>query len=157
MTLHLSSYLVFTKIVQVQRLLTKVFCIKDYVLEPISIWVDRASVTGTVYLGSIPDRVKPKTVKIGTHSFFAWLSVLKGAVWSFHRSGRQVGRWQLVSKTKRSLCCLLAKANWWIKCNCNCSNFKTHRSRTVNCATAKLKKIKLSKFSMSYITSQKLR
>ena len=78
MTLRLSSYLVFTKIVQVQRLLTKVFCSKDYVLEPISVWVDRASVTETVNLGSIPGRVKPKTKKIGTHFFFAWLSVLKG-------------------------------------------------------------------------------
>ena len=33
--------------------------------------------------------------------------------------GRQVNRWQRDSKTKRSLCNLLAKATWWIKCNYN--------------------------------------
>ena len=31
--------------------------------------VDRASVTETVDSGSIPGRVKPKTIKIGIHSF----------------------------------------------------------------------------------------
>ena len=31
--------------------------------------VDRASATETVDLGSIPSRVKPKTIKIGIHSF----------------------------------------------------------------------------------------
>ena len=31
--------------------------------------VDRASATETVDLGSIPGRVKPKTIKIGIHSF----------------------------------------------------------------------------------------
>ena len=31
--------------------------------------VDRASATKTVDLGSIPGRVKPKTIKIGIHSF----------------------------------------------------------------------------------------
>ena len=31
--------------------------------------------------------------------------------------GRQVGRWQLDSKTERSLRCLLAKASWWMKFN----------------------------------------
>ena len=35
--------------------------------------------------------------------------------------GRQVGRWQLDSKTERSLRCLLAKRTWWIKIECNCS------------------------------------
>ena len=61
MVLHVSSYLVYTKIVQLQRLLTKLFCSIDYVIEPISVWVDRASVTQTVNLGSIAGRVKPKT------------------------------------------------------------------------------------------------
>ena len=37
--------------------------------EPISGRVDRASATETVDLGSIPSRVKPKTIKIGIHSF----------------------------------------------------------------------------------------
>ena len=31
--------------------------------------VDRASATEAVDLGSIPGRVKPKTIKIGFHSF----------------------------------------------------------------------------------------
>ena len=31
--------------------------------------VDRASATEAVDLGSIPSRVKPKTIKIGIHSF----------------------------------------------------------------------------------------
>ena len=38
---------------------------------------------------------------------------------AFAVCGRQVGRWQLDSKTERSLRCLLAKATWWIKCNSN--------------------------------------
>ena len=38
-------------------------------LKPISGRVDRASATETVDLGSIPSRVKPKTIKIGIHSF----------------------------------------------------------------------------------------
>ena len=36
---------------------------------PISGRVDRASATETVDSGSIPGRVKPKTIKIGIHSF----------------------------------------------------------------------------------------
>ena len=39
------------------------------ILKPISGRVDRASATETVDLGSIPGRVKPKTIKIGIHSF----------------------------------------------------------------------------------------
>ena len=37
--------------------------------KPISIRVDRASATEAVDTGSIPGRVKPKTIKIGIHSF----------------------------------------------------------------------------------------
>ena len=37
--------------------------------EPISGRVDRASVTATVDSGSIPDRVEPKTIKIGIAMF----------------------------------------------------------------------------------------
>ena len=37
--------------------------------EPISGRVDRASATEAVDSSSIPDRVKPKTIKIGIHSF----------------------------------------------------------------------------------------
>ena len=36
---------------------------------PISGRVDRASATETVDSGSIPSRVKPKTIKIGIHIF----------------------------------------------------------------------------------------
>ena len=38
-------------------------------LKPIGGRVDRASATDTVDSGSIPGRVKPKTIKIGIHSF----------------------------------------------------------------------------------------
>ena len=37
--------------------------------EPISGRMERASATEAVDLGSIPGRVKPKTKKIGIHSF----------------------------------------------------------------------------------------
>ena len=37
--------------------------------QPISGRVERASATETVDTGSIPGRVKPKTIKIGIHSF----------------------------------------------------------------------------------------
>ena len=36
---------------------------------PISGGVNRASATEIVESGSIPDRVKPKSIKIGIHSF----------------------------------------------------------------------------------------
>ena len=47
---------------------------------PISGRVDRASATEAVDSGSIPGRVKPKTIKIGIHSFPAGRSALKGTV-----------------------------------------------------------------------------
>ena len=37
--------------------------------KPISGRMDRASATETDNLGSIPGRVKPKTIKLGIHSF----------------------------------------------------------------------------------------
>ena len=37
--------------------------------QPISGRVDRVSATEMVNLDSIPDRVKPKSIKIGIHSF----------------------------------------------------------------------------------------
>ena len=37
--------------------------------QPISGRVDRASATEAVDSGSVPSRVKPKTIKIGIHSF----------------------------------------------------------------------------------------
>ena len=81
--------------------------------------MDIASATEAVNSGSIPGRVQPKPIKIGIHTYPAWRSALKGTVWSLRVCGKQVGRWQLDSKTERSLCCLLAKATWWIKCNYN--------------------------------------
>ena len=39
--------------------------------KPIGGRVDRASATDAVDSGSIPGRVKPKTIKIGIHSFTA--------------------------------------------------------------------------------------
>ena len=63
----------------------KLFCSIDYVIEPISGWMDRASATEAVNSGLIPGRVKPQTINIGIYSFFARSSALKGKVWSFHR------------------------------------------------------------------------
>ena len=54
-------------------------------MEPISGRVDRASSTEAVDSGLIPGRVKPKTKKIGIHSFPAWRSAIKGRVWSLCR------------------------------------------------------------------------
>ena len=50
--------------------------------EPISGRVDWASATEMVDSGSIPGRVRPKTTKIGIHSFPAWRSANKETVWS---------------------------------------------------------------------------
>ena len=44
------------------------YCRAGY-LKPISGRVDRASAVKAVDTGSIPGRVKPKTIKIGIHSF----------------------------------------------------------------------------------------
>ena len=49
-------------------------------LLPISDRVERASVTEAVDSGSIPGRVKPKTINIGIHNFPAWGSAIKGTV-----------------------------------------------------------------------------
>ena len=48
--------------------------------KPISGRVDRASVTEAVDTGSIPGLVKPKTIKIGIHSFPASRSAIKGTM-----------------------------------------------------------------------------
>ena len=45
------------------------YCFRTlHTLQPISGRVDRASATETVDSGSIPGRVKPKTIKIGIQS-----------------------------------------------------------------------------------------
>ena len=42
--------------------------------------MDRASATEMGDSGSIPVRVKPKTIKIGIYSIPAWRSAIKGTV-----------------------------------------------------------------------------
>ena len=81
-------------------------------LTPISGRVDRASATETVDSGSIPGRVKPRTVKFVFTASLLDVQQLKGQCEASTAYGRQVGRWQLDLKTKRSLRCLLAKATW---------------------------------------------
>ena len=51
-----------------RKLITRVLSFNGL---PISGQVDRTSATETVHLGSIPGRVKPKTIKLGIHSFLA--------------------------------------------------------------------------------------
>ena len=79
---------------------------------PISGRVDRASATETVDLGSIPGRVKPKTIKLVFTASLLDVQQSKGQCKASTVCGRQVGRWQLDSKTERSHRCLLAKATW---------------------------------------------
>ena len=55
--------------------------------------LDRASITETVDMGSIPGRSKQKTVKLGIYSFSAWRSAIKGTEWSLHMCDRQVAAW----------------------------------------------------------------
>ena len=53
-----------------------------------------------------------------TNFYSVWFDqFLKGQCEAYAVCGRQVCRWQLDSKTERSLCCLLAEATWWIKSN----------------------------------------
>ena len=54
-------------------------------LKPLCGRVDRASDTEMEDSGSIPRRVKPKTIKTGIHSFPALCSALIGAVWNLYR------------------------------------------------------------------------
>ena len=62
---HISAYIYCTSLscTSLERTFTA------QVFRPISGRVDRASATEAVDLGSIPGRVKPKTIKIGIHSF----------------------------------------------------------------------------------------
>ena len=46
--------------------------------------MDRVSATEAADSGSIPRRIKPKTIKIDIHSFPAWRSAIKETVWSLH-------------------------------------------------------------------------
>ena len=62
--------------------------------------------------GSIPGRIKPKTLQIVFTASLLDVQQLKGQSAASAVRGKQVGRWQLDSKTERSLRCLLAKATW---------------------------------------------
>ena len=86
--------------------------------------MDRASATEAVDTGSIPGRVKPKTIKLVFTAFLLDVQQSKGLCEASAVCGRQVGRWQLDLKTERSLRCLLAKATWRIKCNYNYNYIK---------------------------------
>ena len=73
-----------------------------------------------VDLGSISGWVKPKTITIIIHSFLLDVQQLKGQGETFTVCSRwRLGRWQLDSKTGKSLRYLLTEATWWIKCNYN--------------------------------------
>ena len=66
--------------------------------EPNSDRVDRASATETVDSGSIPGRMKPKTIKIGIHSFPARRPAIRDSV---KPPLCVVPRWQLDRKVLR--------------------------------------------------------
>ena len=70
--------------------------------------------TETVHSGAIPDRVKPKTIMVFTATFLFDVEQLNGLSETSTVCGRQVGRWQLDSKTKKFFRCVLAKATWQI-------------------------------------------
>ena len=65
----------------------------------------------TAETGSIPVRIKQRLEKKFT-AFLLDVQQLKGQCEASTLWGRLVGRWQLDSKTERSLRYLLAKATW---------------------------------------------
>ena len=69
-------------------------------VKPISGRVDRASATQTKDLASIPGWVKPKTIKMVFTASLLDVQRLKGQYEASSVCGRQVGRWQFVSKTE---------------------------------------------------------
>ena len=74
--------------------------------------VGRASATETVDSGSIPGPVKSKIINIVFTASLLDTQQLKGQCEAFTVCGIQKGMWQLDSKAKRSICCLLIKATW---------------------------------------------
>ena len=76
---------------------------------PIGSRVDRVSATETVDSGSIPGRVKPKTKKLILTAFLLDVQQLKGQCEASTVCGKQVDRWQLDWKIKRSLRCHLTR------------------------------------------------
>ena len=71
--------------------------------QPISGRVDRASAIETMDSDSILGRVKPKTKKLVFTASLLDVQQLKGQCKASAECGRQVGRWQLHSKTERPL------------------------------------------------------
>ena len=69
-------------------------------LEPIIGRVDRAFATETVESGSVPDRVKPKPLKLVFTAFLLHVHQLKGQCEACTVYRRQVGMWQLDSNTE---------------------------------------------------------
>ena len=65
---------------------------------PISNRVNRASATKTIDTGSIPGRVKPKTIKLVFTASLLDVQQLKGECEASTVCDRQVGRWQPDSK-----------------------------------------------------------
>ena len=55
-------------------------------------------------------------LKIGIHSFLAWLSAIKGTVWSVRRVRYTGGS---LTRRPQGFSTVRAKAMWWIKCNYN--------------------------------------
>ena len=69
--------------------------------------MNRASAIKTVDLCSISGQFKSKSIKNGIHNFPTWRSAIKGD--SVKPPPYVVDRWQLDSKTKKSLHHFLAK------------------------------------------------
>ena len=70
-------------------------------IKPISGRVDKASATEAVDTGSIPGRVKPKTIKLVFTAFLLDVQQSKGLCEASAVCGRQVGRWAGGSLTRR--------------------------------------------------------
>ena len=82
---------------------------KNAILMPISGRVDRAPATETVGSGAIPDRVKPKAIKL---VFTASLLDVQQFKNSEKPPPCVVDRWQLDSNPERPIRCLLTKVPW---------------------------------------------
>ena len=67
--------------------------------------IQRASATETVDTGSIPGLVKPRLQKLLFTSSLLDVQQLKGQCEASSVCGRLVGRWQLDSKSEKSLHC----------------------------------------------------
>ena len=73
--------------------------------------MDRGCATEIIDTGSILVQVKPKTIKLVFTAFLPDVQQLKGQC-ELKPPPFVVDRWQLDSKTERSLHCLQDKASW---------------------------------------------